>query len=625
MRKFITKLASALTTLSLVAALMPMGAFAVAPSGLVAEEFVTVDGSYKGVSVGFRTSGLATTTAVSVAMTRADGSVVTKTANSGVIDIINAPGTQQLTAPFVILEGSFTEESDTLYWDPAPADWDANTMPVSVTITVTTESGDVSVTNSTFNEGGSSWPTYASLIPALNAENFNTHSGSDYKGINVGFNVRNIDELDEVTVELRDANGNTIVTNTGNLEMLNDLLVNGYAQLSTPFITLNLTYGEEAYWELGEWQSYEKPATAVITVNGLEVSNTMLSEQQDWATLIPTVNPENFNTHSGSDYKGVNVGFNVHNIQEFTEVTVELQDANGATLVVNTGNLEKLNELLVDGYAQLSTPFITLDLGYAATEEYWDLGRPWASTNKPAVAIITVNGIVATNSNLVEPNGWVYGGSEVPLPDTEDPVITLIGGSEMTVQENSTFTDPGYTVTDNRDASEDVEVVVSGDVDTSRPGAYEITYTATDTSGNTSTTTRVVNVENSESPRSSSGGGGGGRSSSSNSDNDGDNDSGGEVLGVSTTTDATDGEVLGESTFVFTMDLSFGSTGNEVVELQKFLMAQGYLNINAPTGWFGPMTQAAVAAFQTAHKISPAVGYFGPMSRAKANSMGGSQ
>lgn len=134
---------------------------------ITTEEFITVDGSYKGISVGFRTENFGTAVAASVTMKRTDGTTVTKHANSGVLDIINldTAGGNQLTAPFVIEEGAFTEASDTQYWDPAPATWDANTRPTEVTITITDESGDTVVTNTTFNDGAPSWPTYESLLP----------------------------------------------------------------------------------------------------------------------------------------------------------------------------------------------------------------------------------------------------------------------------------------------------------------------------------------------------------------------------------------------------------------------------------------------------------------------------
>jgi hypothetical protein len=75
-------------------------------------------------------------------------------------------------------------------------------------------------------------------------------------------------------------------------------------------------------------------------------------------------------------------------------------------------------------------------------------------------------------------------------------------------------------------------------------------------------------------------------------------------------------------TYNFTSDLTVGSTGSQVNSLQQFLIAKGYLTgVSAPTGYFGALTQKALAAFQAANGITPSVGYFGPKSRAFVNSM----
>ncbi|KKT21073.1 MAG: hypothetical protein UW05_C0018G0004 [Candidatus Giovannonibacteria bacterium GW2011_GWC2_43_8] len=65
----------------------------------------------------------------------------------------------------------------------------------------------------------------------------------------------------------------------------------------------------------------------------------------------------------------------------------------------------------------------------------------------------------------------------------------------------------------------------------------------------------------------------------------------------------------------FTRDLTVGSKGDDVTCLQ------GYLSVSPQSGFFGPITKAAVANWQSANGVSPAVGYFGAISRAKYNSM----
>src|SRR3990167_1796519 len=72
-------------------------------------------------------------------------------------------------------------------------------------------------------------------------------------------------------------------------------------------------------------------------------------------------------------------------------------------------------------------------------------------------------------------------------------------------------------------------------------------------------------------------------------------------------------------------DITMGSKGSEVTELQMLLVAQGHLvmPVGVSYGYFGSLTKAALASWQAANGITPAVGYFGAISRAKANSMGG--
>jgi len=70
--------------------------------------------------------------------------------------------------------------------------------------------------------------------------------------------------------------------------------------------------------------------------------------------------------------------------------------------------------------------------------------------------------------------------------------------------------------------------------------------------------------------------------------------------------------------FSFTRDLYGGLSGNDVEALQDYLTGTGHFSYaGGSTGYFGPVTQAAVAAWQAANGVAPAVGYFGPISRAK--------
>lgn len=76
--------------------------------------------------------------------------------------------------------------------------------------------------------------------------------------------------------------------------------------------------------------------------------------------------------------------------------------------------------------------------------------------------------------------------------------------------------------------------------------------------------------------------------------------------------------------YVWNGSLTLGSTGPDVTTLQNFLTGTGHFTFTGgATGYFGPITQAAVAAWQAANGVAPAVGYWGPISQAKYNTMCG--
>ena len=76
--------------------------------------------------------------------------------------------------------------------------------------------------------------------------------------------------------------------------------------------------------------------------------------------------------------------------------------------------------------------------------------------------------------------------------DVIAPVITLIGGASVSVAQNATYSNLGATATDSVDGV--ITVTNEGTVDTSTLGTYTLTYSATDSAGNTSTATRTVSV-----------------------------------------------------------------------------------------------------------------------------------
>ena len=77
-----------------------------------------------------------------------------------------------------------------------------------------------------------------------------------------------------------------------------------------------------------------------------------------------------------------------------------------------------------------------------------------------------------------------------------------------------------------------------------------------------------------------------------------------------------------EDQFVWTRDLTIGSTGEEVRALQEFLNQKGFIvsesGYGSPgqeTEYFGEKTRQALIRYQQANGIEPAQGYFGPITR----------
>lgn len=90
---------------------------------------------------------------------------------------------------------------------------------------------------------------------------------------------------------------------------------------------------------------------------------------------------------------------------------------------------------------------------------------------------------------------------QVQVEDVVPPVITLEGGQEMHIDQNTPFEEPGFSATDDYDGEITDRVHISGEVDTSVCGTYSVEYGVSDAWGHETTIARTVYVDDKEAPK----------------------------------------------------------------------------------------------------------------------------
>lgn len=83
----------------------------------------------------------------------------------------------------------------------------------------------------------------------------------------------------------------------------------------------------------------------------------------------------------------------------------------------------------------------------------------------------------------------------VKVVDKKAPVLTLKGESILSIEQGSTFTDPGVTAVDQVDGDLTATVMITGQVDVNTPGEYQLVYHVSDRASNKSEVTRIVKVK----------------------------------------------------------------------------------------------------------------------------------
>ncbi|MCZ2259642.1 immunoglobulin-like domain-containing protein [Sporosarcina sp. G11-34] len=85
--------------------------------------------------------------------------------------------------------------------------------------------------------------------------------------------------------------------------------------------------------------------------------------------------------------------------------------------------------------------------------------------------------------------------------DLAAPIITILGDKSTELFVGDTYEELGATAEDDVDGDLSKAILISGEVDTTKPGKYDVTYSVVDNNGNTATANRVVNVLENESQK----------------------------------------------------------------------------------------------------------------------------
>ena len=83
----------------------------------------------------------------------------------------------------------------------------------------------------------------------------------------------------------------------------------------------------------------------------------------------------------------------------------------------------------------------------------------------------------------------------IKIIDDVIPEIKLKGKTEVSLYVNDKYSESGATASDNYDGDITDNIVITGEVDTSKEGKYELTYTIKDSSNNENSVKRVVVVK----------------------------------------------------------------------------------------------------------------------------------
>mgnify|MGYP002639601017 CR=1 FL=1 len=131
----------------------------------------------------------------------------------------------------------------------------------------------------------------------------------------------------------------------------------------------------------------------------------------------------------------------------------------------------------------------------------------WVSGNSIRFSVVFDSGASYNEAKIHDSGAAIALGFEPKLEivagssDTTLPVITLLGSTPVSVNQNATYTDAGATASDDTDGDITANIVTVNPVNTAILGAYTVTYNVDDAASNSAVeVTRTVNVVDGTAP-----------------------------------------------------------------------------------------------------------------------------
>jgi hypothetical protein len=272
--------------------------------------------------------------------------------------------------------------------------------------------------------------------------------------------------------------------------------------VNTYLVQYGVTDSDGNYTEVTRTVNIVDTTPPILNLNGNSITYVEVGTTYNELGATATDNYDDNNiVTNGINLDGV---VNTALIGEYT-ITYDVSDLSGnsATSLTRTVHVVDTTKPVLS-FIGPSIVTITLgeaysDAGAMATDNYDDntaLTTTIATSstlNTSSIGSYTLTYDVADSSF----NQAVSIERTVIVEDATKPEINLLGSSSISIEVGSSFTDPGFVGTDNYDSDSAITaaVVTNGVVNTTLLGPYTLTYTVSDSSGNSADpVTRVVEV-----------------------------------------------------------------------------------------------------------------------------------